>query len=130
LNGDTMFKVDLQVLLAYHKSTGAATTLALKHLHNFSRYGTVQVAQDGRITRFEEKKECVEGWINGGIYVIDKAALSAKNLPQKYSFEKDYLEAFVGEGKIYGQKADGYFIDIGIPEDYAQAQTDFKELFK
>lgn len=130
LNGDTMFVVELDRLLKFHKNYYAAATLALKHMHNFNRYGTVQVDDENHITRFEEKKACKEGLINGGVYVINKAALESKNLPQKYSFEKDFLEAFVSEHSFYGYKAEGYFIDIGIPEDYAQSQTDFKGLFK
>ena len=128
LNGDTMFRVDLKALADFHTHQNAATTLALKHMHNFDRYGTVKTDSEQRIESFEEKKQCDEGMINGGIYVINKTTLLAKKLPVKYSFEKDYLEAFVGEKQFYGFESEGYFIDIGIPEDYERAQTDFKTL--
>lgn len=129
LNGDTMFMVNLQELFAFHKKNHATTTLALKQMYDFNRYGTVRMDEQYRINSFEEKKQCDEGLINGGVYVLNKQALLAKNLPVKYSFEKDYLETFINENRFYGFEDRGYFIDIGIPEDYMKAQEDFKTLF-
>lgn len=126
LNGDTMFRVSLKEMMRFHLQHGAATTVALKPMQNFDRYGVVKTDSNNVITAFEEKKTQAEGLINGGVYIIDKDALSAKNLPQKFSFEKDYFEAFVQEGNMYGFVSTEYFIDIGIPSDYEQAQKDFK----
>ncbi len=126
LNGDTMFRVSLKEMMRFHLQHGAATTVALKPMHNFDRYGVVKTDSSNTITAFEEKKPQAEGMINGGVYIIDKDALAAKNLPAKFSFEKDYFEAFVHEGNMYGYVSDGYFIDIGIPSDYEQAQKDFE----
>jgi D-glycero-alpha-D-manno-heptose 1-phosphate guanylyltransferase len=126
LNGDTMFRVDMQAMFAFHRATQSATTLALKPMQQFERYGVVKTDDTKRITAFEEKKYYVEGLINGGVYIVNKKALDAKQLPEKYSFEKDYFEAFVSEGKMYGFESDAYFIDIGIPTDYEKAQADFK----
>ena len=130
LNGDTLFNADLGSLLQFHLQNNAATTLALKQMQNFSRYGVVHSDKNNCITAFEEKKQYEQGLINGGIYIINRNALHSKHLPKKYSFEKDYLEAFVNERRFYGDISDAYFIDIGIPGDYAQSQTDFKTLFK
>jgi len=129
LNGDTMFDISLSDLLEFHTRKNATTTLGLKPMHDFSRYGVVQIDRDDNIIGFEEKKERDHGFINGGVYIIDRHPFLAKNLPEKFSFEKDYLEAFLDEGKFYGMPAGDYFIDIGIPEDYNQAQEDFKSLF-
>ncbi len=126
LNGDTMFRADIYAMLAFHQSNNAATTLALKPMQQFERYGVVKTDENGCIIAFEEKKYYDEGLINGGVYIINKAALAAKGLPEKYSFEKDYFEAFVHEANMYGFVSDAYFIDIGIPTDYEKAQTDFK----
>jgi len=129
LNGDTFFDVDMEELHHFHTEKQSAVSIALKRLHHFERYGSVQVDNVNAIIAFEEKKPKNEGLINGGVYIIDKACLISKNLPERFSFEKDYLEAFVGDKQFFGQQANGYFIDIGIPEDYQQAQSDFKELF-
>jgi D-glycero-alpha-D-manno-heptose 1-phosphate guanylyltransferase len=129
LNGDTMFVVDLKAMMGFHKSRNAATTLALKKMVNFDRYGIVNVDENSVITSFEEKQHKEEGLINGGIYCINRDAFMDKGLAQKFSFEKDYLEKFTAERKFYGYESDRYFIDIGIPEDYATAAVDFKTLF-
>jgi D-glycero-alpha-D-manno-heptose 1-phosphate guanylyltransferase len=62
------------------------------------------------------------------VYIISKKSFFDKRLPETFSFEKDYLEAFVSEGRFYGQRNDAYFIDIGIPDDYAKAQLDFVKI--
>lgn len=130
VNGDTMFRVDMKAMLSFHTEKKAATTLALKEMHNFNRYGLVHTGDDGFIISFEEKKQTDRGYINGGVYVIDRNKLKAINFPEKWSFEKDYLEPSVSKGILAGYKESGYFIDIGIPEDYSKAQTDFKAQFR
>lgn len=125
LNGDTFFDVDLKMLYDFHLKKISATTLALKFMQQFERYGSVNVDDSGCILSFEEKKLKSEGLINGGIYVINRKHFLEKSLPEKFSFEKDYLETFVSEKQFYGQRNDSYFIDIGIPEDYNKAQNDF-----
>lgn len=129
LNGDTMFSVDLKAILEYHKAKQADITLALKEMYDFDRYGVVNTNDNGCIVSFEEKQARKQGMINGGVYIINKQALVNKHLPNKFSFEKDYLEAFVAEQKFFGYRGNAYFIDIGIPQDYQQAQEDFKKLF-
>lgn len=126
LNGDTMFRADLAEMSKQHQDKTSDVTIALKTMHQFERYGTVKMNDDLRITSFEEKKYCKEGLINGGIYLLNKSALLSKQLPVKFSMEKDYFEAFVQNDKMHGFVTDAYFIDIGIPADYEQAQHDFK----
>jgi len=129
LNGDTMFKVDLQAQLDAHTTTTAEATLALREMHKFDRYGVVNFDDNNCITSFEEKQQRDAGFINGGVYIISRNSFLTRALPQKFSFEKDYLEAFVAERKFSAYKSNEYFIDIGIPQDYEQAQQDFKNLF-
>jgi D-glycero-alpha-D-manno-heptose 1-phosphate guanylyltransferase len=130
VNGDTMFKTDLKAQLAFHKSKNAETTLALKSMHKFDRYGIVNVDANAAITAFEEKQYRDEGLINGGVYFINKDAFLSRELAEKFSFENDYLERFTSQKKFYGYVSDSYFIDIGIPTDYEKVQVDFKTIFK
>ena len=129
LNGDTLMLTNLKSLLRFHTEQKAAVTLTLTHMQQFDRYGTVAMNEDDTITAFEEKTYREKGIINAGVYAVNKAALMEKNLPQKFSFEKDYLEKFIEDGRFKGYQTDSYFIDIGVPADYQKAQTDFKNLF-
>lgn len=124
LNGDTLFKVRLGPFTSFHEEHGSQTTLALKPMHNFDRYGTVELNEDGSVERFSEKKFQQSGYINGGVYLLRKDLFLAENLSEKFSFETDYLEKFFSQRKIFGFVQDQYFIDIGIPADYERAQAE------
>lgn len=129
LNGDTLFLADLRQLHERHRQKGVEATLALKPMRNFDRYGTVQTNQAGVITSFEEKAPRAAGKINGGVYLINRRRFAERGLPQKFSFEKDYLERYVEEECFSGCESDAYFIDIGVPQDYEQATHDFQSIF-
>ncbi|GAB3009498.1 hypothetical protein GCM10027051_08160 [Niabella terrae] len=126
-NGDTLFGFDATALMQCHQQTGAACTLALKPMQDFDRYGVVTTNRQHRILRFEEKKFYTSGWINAGVYLLDKSRFLSHNFPERFSFEKDYLEARVAQGDFSGLSAENYFIDIGIPEDFQRAQSDFQQ---
>jgi D-glycero-alpha-D-manno-heptose 1-phosphate guanylyltransferase len=122
LNGDTFFDIELSKL----KKTDADISIALKPMFNFDRYGTVELNNENRIVSFNEKKYCEHGLINGGVYYFKKSLFDKIETERKFSFEKDILEKHLHHLQIQGTVFDNYFIDIGIPEDYKQAQIDFK----
>lgn len=132
LNGDTYFAVDLNELVAAHKNQPEAKlTIALKPMKDFDRYGTVTTAENGRVLKFNEKQPCTEGEINGGVYVLSKDDGIFEGQPKKFSFETAVMQEKCGEtGCLFGVVQNGYFIDIGIPEDYHKASNEFPELFK
>jgi D-glycero-alpha-D-manno-heptose 1-phosphate guanylyltransferase len=123
-NGDTLYKINLQQLSSFHQQYNADCTLSLKPMKDFDRYGVVELNNDQSIASFKEKQFYAEGLINGGIYAINKNKFLQKELPKKFSFEKDYLETLYNKRKMYGIVQDEYFIDIGIPEDYEKAQAE------
>lgn len=124
LNGDTLFRIDNSKLAGFHHMCGAHCTLSLKPMRNIDRYGLVTLKKDYSVEGFKEKQFYEEGLINGGVYALHPEKFLAENFPEKFSFEKDYLEKMVGQRRIYGVIQDEYFIDIGIPEDYARAQDE------
>ncbi|MCX8019081.1 MAG: HAD-IIIA family hydrolase [Chitinophagaceae bacterium] len=123
-NGDTLFKASLDNAFAFHIKNKACSTLLLKPMREISRYGVVELHENGRITGFREKQYYESGLINAGIYVLDKEMFETLPLPEVFSFEKDVLEAYVKTLPFYGMPSDDYFIDIGVPEDYFRAQNE------
>ena len=118
INGDTFVKMDYAKF--YQTMQNEKLGLSLKYVENASRYGLVKTEND-RAVEFTEKKDTDEaGFINDGIYYVDKS-LFDRELPQKFSFEKDILEKVITTMKPKFFKADDYFIDIGLPESYSQA---------
>lgn len=127
LNGDTYFAVDLMRLYEAHFVSKKAITLALKPMEKFERYGTVDMEPEtGIILSFNEKKYCEKGLINGGVYVISKNANIFEGLGEKFSFETAVLEPQCARYQLLGVVQNGYFIDIGIPEDYYKADVDLQ----
>ncbi len=123
VNGDTFFPIQLEKLLHIHQSREFKATLALKPLCDFDRYGSVEM-KSHRITAFREKQFCTDGLINGGVYLLQRDVLN--HFPEKFSFEKDFLEKEIRYDTIGGYVEDAYFIDIGVPEDYKRAQKELK----
>lgn len=128
LNGDSFFDVDINIHYSNHVSKQADCTLALRKVDNAARYGTIQLGASNVIHAFKEKDsvEC-EGLINGGVYILNRETyLSKTEADSVFSIEKDFYEKRIKELYIFGFEYNGYFIDIGIPEDYKKAQDDFK----
>jgi D-glycero-alpha-D-manno-heptose 1-phosphate guanylyltransferase len=128
LNGDTYFDVDLYALYAHHKLSGSQLTLSLKPMQNFDRYGTVEL-KGTQITAFNEKMQVAKGLVNGGVYALNRGLLSNPRLPKKFSFEKDIMEHYVLQFDMQAYFSDGYFIDIGVPDDYELAQNELPLIF-
>ncbi len=129
LNGDTYFDVDLDRFYEQHCKCPSSVSLALKPMKEFDRYGAVETGECHIIVAFHEKQYCKAGLINGGVYLINKQNTNYEALPTKFSFEKEVLEPGVRKHDIYGFDFGGYFIDIGVPEDYIRANAEFTLLF-
>ena len=127
LNGDTMFEVNLSEFYLFHKNTDSQISLSLRFLDDVSRFGTVETDTENRITGFYEKNFVKSsGYINGGIYLINKKFYQNLNLGEKFSIERDCFEKIYKTEKLFGFKCDEYFLDIGIPDDFNKAQHEFK----
>lgn len=125
INGDTYFNVDLHKMKESHMANSSEITIATKLMCDFERYGTV-VLKNNRIVEFKEKKQMKKGLINGGVYLVNRNIFEGieKN---KFSFEQDVMEKQTEEILINSFESDGYFIDIGVEEDYYLAQKKFKK---
>jgi D-glycero-alpha-D-manno-heptose 1-phosphate guanylyltransferase len=128
LNGDSFFDIDLAQMVQVWRKEQPDLVMALKVLPDVSRYGAVETDDNGRVIRFEEKgRHQREGMINGGIYLFHPAWLKKRAKGYKFSFERDILAQSLETDRIIGVPFDNYFIDIGVPSDYQQAQHDFKD---
>lgn len=121
LNGDTFLEMDYAAALEFHRTSGADVTLTITPQEDISRYG--EVVNDGnRVIGFTEKGRSGPGWINGGVYVLPKALQWPENLEGKFSFETNFLVPEVDSYSFVPYRVDGFFLDIGVPEDLDRAQ--------
>ncbi len=121
MNGDSFLDLDLSELLHFHRQVGALVTMSTARAKTVGRYGTVNVGSDRRVIGFTEKSGLDDpGWINGGVYAFNRAALGF--FPDgPSSLEKDVFPRLVDRG-LFAFEVRGFFLDIGTPEDYALAQ--------
>lgn len=120
LNGDTFLQLDYRAMAtSQHRMT-----MALRKIDDCSRYGTVQVV-DNIITHFIEKGGNATGLISAGVYLIHPELFCDMQVPLQFSIEQDFLHPQVGVIKPRAFVVEDYFIDIGIPEDYARAVREF-----
>ena len=141
LNGDSFLDVNLTEFYNKHQEYRSDFSIAVRNAKNTDRYGTIvlseYLSEDSsakkhnnyyKLNDFRQKSEkTAEGIINGGVYIINKREffrLTKQNYP--FSIEKDFFELKCSALKVGAYLSDGYFIDIGIPEDYRKAQDDFK----
>lgn len=130
INGDTFLDIDYNEFLKAHikinRSHNANLSLALSEVADTARYGRVDV--DGsKITAFREKGEVGKGLINAGNYLVNADWLLTQTFPEKFSFETDFLFPQISIIQPSYYVASNYFIDIGIPEDYARAQVEIPQ---
>lgn len=127
INGDTLFKIDLSLMIQYYHSTDAEAVIALRMVNDIARYGEVIVDDESIITSFNEKSDRNSpGLINGGIYLLNRTLIEQSHFRSSFSFEKDFLPDAIASKKVHGIMFNDYFIDIGVPGDLEQAQSDLK----
>jgi NDP-sugar pyrophosphorylase family protein len=128
LNGDVLTDLDLGAMLQAHEARGAAASIYLTPVENPTAYGLVDLEPDGRVHRFLEKPgwdEVTTNTINAGVYVLERELLDwiPKGVP--YSMEREFFPLLLERGvAFYGFVSPGYWLDIGTPAKYLQAQQD------
>ncbi|MEY8339183.1 nucleotidyltransferase family protein [Lachnospiraceae bacterium 62-35] len=126
LNADTFYQIAYSRLAGLMDQECLDMALVLREVPDISRYGKA-VLKEGRLVGFNEKtEETRPGTINGGIYLMRKSLIE-EIPPGKVSLENDMIPRWLKEGKALGGFVnEGYFIDIGIPEDYFRFMEDVK----
>ena len=127
LNADTFYQIDYSRIMKLHEEKDLDMALVLRKVPDVSRYGEA-VLENHMLTAFNEKTtDSRPGTINGGIYLMKRELLD--DIPEgKVSLENDMIPKWLKEKKrLGGIVNDGYFIDIGVPEDYFKFIQDVKE---
>jgi NDP-sugar pyrophosphorylase family protein len=127
-NGDVLTDINIAEVVAYHKEKKAAATIVLTPVENPSAYGLVETESDGRVRRFLEKpkpEEITCNTINAGIYVLEPHLLKYIPKDEKFSFEYQLFPALLQNNEpFYAFTMSDYWLDIGTPERYQQANDD------
>jgi len=129
INGDSFLHLDYKKIYDFHILKMSDITIASCLISSAGRYGILVVNKDSRVVGFQEKGSVNQGVINGGVYIlnVEKMRKKVTSITKKaFSFEEEVLSNSSLLLNTYAFKAEGYFLDIGVPGDYDRAQ---KELF-
>jgi D-glycero-alpha-D-manno-heptose 1-phosphate guanylyltransferase len=126
LNGDTFSGMDYRALYAAHLSHRAPVTIAVRHAEDRGRFGAIE-SEHGLITKYTSAGTDTPGLISTGTYVVSPQLFDAFSMPAMFSFERDFLEQHAVALRTRVFETSGYFVDIGVPEDYARAQEEIPE---
>lgn len=125
MNGDSVCAADLNAFWTWHCTRGAAATILLTEVADTTRYGRVLVDADGRVLSFAEKDGgSGPGWINAGVYLCRRNLLETIPPDHEISLEREMFPNWIG-ASLFGFRSQGRFLDIGVPESYAQAESFF-----
>ncbi len=127
-NGDVLTDLDITGMLRLHRDNVSVCTISLTAVDDPSQYGVVDMDEAGRIQRFTEKpkrEEATSNWINAGTYILEPQVLDYIPAGQRYSVERGLFPTLLQDGKpLFGYRTSAYWMDIGTPEKYLQAQAD------
>jgi mannose-1-phosphate guanylyltransferase len=126
-NGDVLTDVDLTAMVNWHRDKGAEATIVLTPVEDPSAYGVVPTEPDGRVLGFIEKPpadQAPTNLINAGVYVCEPRLLDRIPSGRVCSAERELWPEVVGDGTLFARGTDAYWMDIGTPEKYLQANLD------
>ncbi|ABL88143.1 Nucleotidyl transferase [Pyrobaculum islandicum DSM 4184] len=135
VQGDNIFRLDIQNMYNFHASKKAFLTIALKEeIENLEEFGVVAVDEDMRILKFVEKpkkrEEAPSNLVNTGLYILSEDFRNFFRgevgqrlyVEGRMDFGKDVIPTCIESGlPVYGYVTKGYWFDIGTPERYLKA---------
>ena len=126
-NGDVLTTLDLKDLLKFHRAQGGIATIAMHHRQVKINLGVIQCNGGHEILGYVEKPT-MDYTVSMGVYVFEPAVLNY--IPRnEYLDFPDLVQKLLASGeKVYGYRFGGYWQDLGIPDDYQQAQEDFETM--
>lgn len=104
--GDGVCDINLKELLEFHKNHGKLATMTA--IQPGGRFGTLEIENDGAISRFAEKHKDDGGWINAGFMVLEPEVLEYID-GDSTTFEKEPLENLSKEGQLVAYQHEGFW---------------------
>ncbi|MGC9307436.1 MAG: sugar phosphate nucleotidyltransferase [Thermoplasmatota archaeon] len=131
LNSDIISSLDFQQFIDFHRAKEATATISLWPVDDVSAFGVADVQPDGRITNFVEKprpEEAPSKLINAGAYCLEPEVLDRIPAGEMISMENDIFPELIEDGRpFYGYRFDGFWIDVGRPSSYIDANVTLLE---
>ena len=124
MNADVLSDLDMGAMLAQHVHHRAVLTIAAQTRTVKVDFGVLEIT-DGRLDRFTEKPE-FQHQVSMGVYAVSRSLLSGP--PRPLGFDDVVVDLLANGQPPHVHAFDGYWLDIGRPDDYDRAGRDFPEL--
>jgi NDP-mannose synthase len=127
LNGDTLTDLDYADLLDTHAASSAPITVAAAEREVRIEFGVLDVSDDDRVVGFREKP-AISSLVAVGAYAVSRSALAGYQPGQPLGFDELMSDLLAAGRQPAAFRFAGYWLDIGRPEDYDRANTEFHEV--
>ena len=117
LNGDELFDLEFEAVLAAHRERGGAATITVAPLQ--SHLGVVEVDENDVVLGFREAPR-LPFWVNTGLYVLEEEAIA--RLPERGDHEATTFPELAGEGRLRAYRHEGLWLTVNTPKDLRRAQ--------
>lgn len=128
VNGDVLTEVDVSALVAFHDAAGAEGTICLTEVEDPSQFGVVPTDEHGRVLAFVEKPPpgtAPTNLINAGYYVLEPSVIDRIPPGVPVNIERVTFPAMVADGTLYAMADPAWWLDVGTPERYLEANVHF-----
>jgi len=130
LNADSMFDVDFNRFVAFHKAHGALVTLFTHPNSHPYDSGLIIADQDQSVLKWLTKEDPRPQWyknrVNAGLHVINPEILDQEISTSKIDLDRQLLKPLAGTGKMFCYDSPEYVKDMGTPERYYAVCADYK----
>ncbi|WTY64528.1 NDP-sugar synthase [Streptomyces sp. NBC_01410] len=128
-NGDILTGLDIEALVATHRSSGADVSLHLTRVEDPRAFGLVPTDAEGRVLAFLEKpqtpEEIVTDQINAGAYVFRRSVIDAIPVGRPVSVERETFPDLLSSGAhLQGMVDSTYWLDLGTPQAFVRGSAD------
>lgn len=118
--GDGLSDIDITAELAFHRSHGKLATVAA--VQPPGRFGVLNIGEDSNVSSFEEKPQDEIGWINGGFFVLEPAAIDYIE-GDSTSFERAPLANLAKDGQLMSFPHHGFWQPCDTLRDKRELQS-------
>lgn len=129
-NGDELKDINLKNMLRFHKKNNCLVTIAIKNVKNVHNYGVVKLRNSKIVEFIEKPKNMKNGYINTGLYVMEKKFISKYIGNGFVSLEREVFPIMAKEGELLAYKFRGQWFDTGTFDRYEKAIKYWKGLSK
>lgn len=127
MNGDILCDLDYAKFFNDHKEAKADVSVSVYKRESKIDFGVLKYGSDMVLTEFQEKPSYMFD-VSMGIYCLSKKTIEKLQRGQPYGFDNLMIDGIKNKTHIHIQPFEGYWLDIGRPDDYEYADQNFDQL--